>query len=220
VQAGRAIFDLDRGVYRKRELTREPLPLDKLRFANEREQSAALLHEARSRSIVPTPPTEGFARWARKDRDRVFAPLMTFDVEQRLVAGECTCDGTYATGCIADRASTCSRCAPRIAAASTTRSRSSRGWITAVARRRRRHARELSDRVPARSAAGRRALRLGRNDDSIAELERISVAPRQRRAGPAERGAGRAQLDVDHHAVRGLSRSRARSFRPAPSRCA
>src|SRR5262249_36313093 len=41
VQAGRAIFDLDRGVYRKRELTKDPLPVDRLRFANERESAAA-----------------------------------------------------------------------------------------------------------------------------------------------------------------------------------
>src|SRR4029079_10774909 len=43
VQAGRAIFDLDRGVYRKRELTRDPLPVDKLRFASEREAAAGVL---------------------------------------------------------------------------------------------------------------------------------------------------------------------------------
>ncbi len=39
-QAGRAIYDLDQGVYRVRELSREPLPLDKLRFANPREEAA------------------------------------------------------------------------------------------------------------------------------------------------------------------------------------
>jgi hypothetical protein len=40
-QAGRAIYDLDRGVYRVRELAREPLPAEKLRFANDREEAAA-----------------------------------------------------------------------------------------------------------------------------------------------------------------------------------
>ncbi|ETW95054.1 MAG: hypothetical protein ETSY1_32290, partial [Candidatus Entotheonella factor] len=39
-QAGRAIFDLNKQVYRLRELSRDPLPMDTLRFANEREQSA------------------------------------------------------------------------------------------------------------------------------------------------------------------------------------
>src|SRR5687767_7054929 len=39
-QAGRAIFDLEKQVYRVRELSREPLPMDKLRWANERERDA------------------------------------------------------------------------------------------------------------------------------------------------------------------------------------
>jgi hypothetical protein len=39
-QAGRAIFDIKKGVYRLRELSREPLPMDELRFANEREKLA------------------------------------------------------------------------------------------------------------------------------------------------------------------------------------
>jgi biotin operon repressor len=40
-QAGRAMFDLAKGVYRVRELTREPLPMAQLRFANPREEAAA-----------------------------------------------------------------------------------------------------------------------------------------------------------------------------------
>ena len=39
-QAGRAIYDLNKQLWRVRELSREPLPLDKLRFANPREESA------------------------------------------------------------------------------------------------------------------------------------------------------------------------------------
>ncbi|KAF0202712.1 MAG: SWIM zinc finger-containing protein, partial [bacterium] len=39
-QAGRAIYDLNKDVYRVRELSREALPMDKLRFANPREESA------------------------------------------------------------------------------------------------------------------------------------------------------------------------------------
>ncbi|MCP3869143.1 MAG: hypothetical protein GY703_13785 [Gammaproteobacteria bacterium] len=35
-QAGRVIYDLAKGVYRLRELTREPLPINKLRYDNER----------------------------------------------------------------------------------------------------------------------------------------------------------------------------------------
>lgn len=39
-QAGRAIYDLDKQFFRARELSRDPLPMEKLRFANEREASA------------------------------------------------------------------------------------------------------------------------------------------------------------------------------------
>lgn len=39
-QAGRAIYDMNKGVYRARELSRDPLPMEKLRFANEREAEA------------------------------------------------------------------------------------------------------------------------------------------------------------------------------------
>eukprot|EP00913_Durusdinium_trenchii_P013426 g12607.t1 len=39
-QAGRAIWDLQKGVYRLRELSREPLPLEQIRFVNEREETA------------------------------------------------------------------------------------------------------------------------------------------------------------------------------------
>ncbi|MEM7392214.1 MAG: SWIM zinc finger family protein, partial [Verrucomicrobiota bacterium] len=42
-QAGRAIYDLTDGVYRVRELTRDPLPAEKLRFSNEREELATAL---------------------------------------------------------------------------------------------------------------------------------------------------------------------------------
>ena len=42
-QAGRVIYDLDKQVYRIRELSRESLPMDTLRFANEREAKAMQL---------------------------------------------------------------------------------------------------------------------------------------------------------------------------------
>lgn len=94
VQAGRAIYDLERGVYRKRELTRDPLPVEKLRFANAREERAAqLLHTAKIAIDRADAADGGLVLAGRIKRDgKLFAPELTFDVEQRLVAGECTCD--------------------------------------------------------------------------------------------------------------------------------
>jgi tetratricopeptide (TPR) repeat protein len=94
VQAGRAIYDLDRGVYRKRELTRDPLPIEKLRYANEREQRAAVLLHTGKIAVDKADTSDGGLVLAGRlaDRGRTFAPTITFDVEQRLVGGDCTCD--------------------------------------------------------------------------------------------------------------------------------
>ncbi|HEX5060894.1 MAG TPA: tetratricopeptide repeat protein [Kofleriaceae bacterium] len=94
VQAGRAIFDLDRGVYRKRELTREPLPMDKLRFANEREESAAqMLHRAKIAVDKADTSDGGLALAGRiHDYSKLYGVALTFDADRRLVQGECSCD--------------------------------------------------------------------------------------------------------------------------------
>ncbi len=94
VQAGRAIFDLDKGVYRKRELTRDPLPMDKLRFSNERETAAAQLLQRGSIAIDKAESVDGGLKLEGrvKDDGKLFAPQLVFDSEQRQVAGECTCD--------------------------------------------------------------------------------------------------------------------------------
>ncbi len=94
VQAGRAIFDLDRGVYRKRELTREPLPLEKLRFANEREDKAAqMLHRAKIAIDKADTSDGGLALAGRiHDYSKLYGISMTFDADRRLVQAECSCD--------------------------------------------------------------------------------------------------------------------------------
>src|SRR5262249_9121445 len=76
VPARRAIFDLDRGVYRKRELTRDPLPLDRLRFASEREAAAAAMLQRAKIAIDRADVVDGgLALGGRiRDRDRLFAP--------------------------------------------------------------------------------------------------------------------------------------------------
>ncbi len=93
VQAGRAIYDLDKGVYRKRELTRDPLPMEKLRFANAREEAAAqLLHRGKI-AIDKVDTAEGLALTGRvQDRAKLYAVELVFDADRRLVEGECTCD--------------------------------------------------------------------------------------------------------------------------------
>lgn len=94
VQCGRAIYDLDRGVYRKRELTREPLPVEKLRFSNAREQeAAALLHHAKV-SIDRADTSDGGLTIQGRVvvRGKLFGVLVVLDVERRMVRAECNCD--------------------------------------------------------------------------------------------------------------------------------
>lgn len=94
VQAGRAIFDLDKGVYRKRELTRDPLPMDKLRFSNDRETAAATLLLRGRIAVDKAEAVDGGLRLEGRVEDdgKLFAPQLVFDSEQRQVGGECTCD--------------------------------------------------------------------------------------------------------------------------------
>ena len=91
-QAGRTIYDLDSGVYRVRELSREPLPMDKLRFANEREATARrLLPQVRPHA---TSGDDGRVTLEAEipDGRRQHDVHLVLDGDQRLVEGTCTCD--------------------------------------------------------------------------------------------------------------------------------
>ena len=61
-QAGRTMFDLSRGVWRLRELSREPLDLGALRWSNEREQGAAQLAMGGGIQLAATAAPEGRVR--------------------------------------------------------------------------------------------------------------------------------------------------------------
>lgn len=94
VQAGRAIYDLEHGVYRKRELAREPLPVEALRYASQREQEAAiLLHEGKI-AVDEVSEREGRLRIAGRvqHRGRVTSTWLVLDADRRLVEGQCSCD--------------------------------------------------------------------------------------------------------------------------------
>jgi predicted nucleic acid-binding Zn finger protein len=94
VQAGRAIYDLESGVYRKRELTREPLPAAALRFASQREEEAArMLHQGKI-AVDAVNEHEGRLRVAGRIhyQGRLTAAWFVLDADRRLVEGECACD--------------------------------------------------------------------------------------------------------------------------------
>lgn len=94
-QAGRAMYDLSKGVYRLRELSREPLPMEKLRFSNEREEGANRLLSQRGAVKVLSANTDMAGvlslRGTVQDKSRTFRPLLIIDADQRIVRAECSC---------------------------------------------------------------------------------------------------------------------------------
>lgn len=93
-QAGRAIFDLNKGVYRVRELTRDPLPLSALRFSNDREAAASRFLQ--SNAIRNFSSQYDLANNLRlsgsiSEQSRTFTPSLTIDQDQKIILAECSC---------------------------------------------------------------------------------------------------------------------------------
>ncbi|NHZ66391.1 SWIM zinc finger family protein [Massilia genomosp. 1] len=94
-QAGRVIYDLTQGVYRLRELSREPLPLDVLRFASALEEKAATLLAVQSLSEQASEalPEGGLRLRARsKENGRPYQVMLRLDADRRIVDGSCECN--------------------------------------------------------------------------------------------------------------------------------
>ncbi|RSZ55124.1 SWIM zinc finger family protein [Massilia atriviolacea] len=94
-QAGRVIYDLTQGVYRLRELSREPLPLDVLRFASALEEKAATLLAVQSLSEQASEalPDGGLRLRARsKENGRPYQVMLRLDADRRIVDGSCECN--------------------------------------------------------------------------------------------------------------------------------
>jgi len=94
-QAGRAIYDLNKSVYRVRELTQDPLPMDRLRFTSEREELAdqfvtggavkvASKEEGSDKSVSVTGSVE--------HKGKQFEVMIQIDSDAKLKQGTCTCN--------------------------------------------------------------------------------------------------------------------------------
>ena len=94
-QAGRAIYDLNKQLWRVRELSREPLPMDKLRFANPREESATQFMTARAVSInEQSENTAGHLnlKGSVRNKEKIFLPQIVIDRDERMYSAQCTCN--------------------------------------------------------------------------------------------------------------------------------
>lgn len=92
-QAGRAMYDLNKNVYRVRELSRDPLPMDKLRFSNEREQAANRFVDGNMVKLSTNyTDSDGATTLAGKVNDRgTVEPSLVIDADERIIRGTCSC---------------------------------------------------------------------------------------------------------------------------------
>lgn len=92
-QAGRAMFDLNKGVYRVRELAKDPLPMDKLRFSNEREEKANRFLAANAVTVATRQAgARTMLAGTVKDGRHAYTPELQIDADGRLAEATCTCN--------------------------------------------------------------------------------------------------------------------------------
>jgi hypothetical protein len=92
-QAGRVIYDLNRGVYRLRELSREPLPFEQLRFSNAQEELAAQLLNSQEIKVTANvlPGNCIGLSGAVKGTRKSFHPQLEIDGDEKIKTASCDC---------------------------------------------------------------------------------------------------------------------------------
>ena len=92
-QAGRVMFDLDKSVYRLRELAREPLVMSQLRFASPQEEKADRLIDARLVTLGQIERNQGrrVISGSVLDNARTEQVNLVINEDDRLVEARCTC---------------------------------------------------------------------------------------------------------------------------------
>jgi hypothetical protein len=93
-QAGRAIFDINKDVYRARELSQDPLPLSSLRFSSDREASAERLllsNTVRDFSSRYDPSSNLHLSASITQKNDTYSPSLTIDQDQKIILAECSC---------------------------------------------------------------------------------------------------------------------------------
>ena len=92
-QAGRVMYDLDKAVFRLRELSRDPLPMSSLRFASEQEKKADRFIAANLVTIKSAGERDGrrVIEGEVLDNAKKQKPMIALDNDERLVDGRCDC---------------------------------------------------------------------------------------------------------------------------------
>lgn len=94
VQAGRAVYDLPQQRFAWRELSREPLPMETLRFASPEESRAlALVHAGGVRvGRIEATGARIELQGKVKDGKRDYEPSLVLDADEQLRDGRCSCN--------------------------------------------------------------------------------------------------------------------------------
>ena len=88
-QHGRVMYDLDKGLWRFRELTREPLPMDQLRFQSDQERAADQLINKNLVKVQST--SQHGATGIVTDDGRQYNVEVVVDDDDRLIDATCQC---------------------------------------------------------------------------------------------------------------------------------
>jgi hypothetical protein len=93
-QVGRVIYDINNDSYRIRELSRESLPMEELRFANPREEAATrfVLTNNVTASVYINREGKKALSGSVKDKEKTYQPELLVDTDERAVSGKCTCN--------------------------------------------------------------------------------------------------------------------------------
>ena len=89
-QAGRVMYDLNGGVFRVRELSRDPFDMDTLRWSNEREEQAATL-VARNQVTHRHARVDASGHTVLQGQVAGHRPTVILNPDQRIVRAECSC---------------------------------------------------------------------------------------------------------------------------------
>jgi hypothetical protein len=92
-QAGRVIYDLNSKVYRLRELSRETLPFEKLRFSNPQEELAAGILEKQEVKFEAKELPDGCLQLSGKLKGprKTFNSLLVIDGDEKIKSAHCDC---------------------------------------------------------------------------------------------------------------------------------
>ncbi len=92
-QAGRVMFDMNKKRYRVRELSRDPLPYEQLRFSNDREKVATdLIAHGKVQTTIETLADNQLKMYGEvQDKNKTHKTELIIDSDQRLVKANCQC---------------------------------------------------------------------------------------------------------------------------------